>query len=309
MILEAIERGYGIRSTSLTPIEGGADAYALTFKVVDEDGRELFVKTSTSLDPGMALCIALKDAGIEEVLASLRDLEGRSAHPMSDGVLLVYPWIEGSNGLHRPPGLEQWQKLGNALRRIHDSRLPPEVLSLLATESFRVPGTKGFVELMARLLAGGAQHDVETALAEAIETHRARIEESMRREEELGEYCRQREWPLVPCHSDVHMANVLVDAAGNVHIVDWDAPRLAPRECDLMFFFAPGILGAHGKAEEEAFFEGYGEYAYDPQLISYYRLEREVSDIVSFAHEAATLETQTLDQKWEALSYFKGLFA
>jgi spectinomycin phosphotransferase len=84
---------------------------------------------------------------------------------------------------------------------------------------------------------------------------------------------------LVPCHTDIHAGNVLIGSDGAIHIVDWDAPRLAPRERDLMFV-GGGVAGTWNQPEEvDLFYRGYGAMEVDPAALAYYRYERIVEDI------------------------------
>ena len=40
---------------------------------------------------------------------------------------------------------------------------------------------------------------------------------------------------FVLCHSDIHGGNILIADTGELYVVDWDDPILAPKERDLMF--------------------------------------------------------------------------
>ncbi|WFF08193.1 phosphotransferase [Micromonospora sp. WMMD1076] len=63
----------------------------------------------------------------------------------------------------------------------------------------------------------------------------------------------------VICQADIHRGNLIVDGDGPLHVVDWDAPILAPRERDLVFVhsadFGDHPINAH---RAELFREGYG---------------------------------------------------
>ena len=84
---------------------------------------------------------------------------------------------------------------------------------------------------------------------------------------------------FVLCHTDIHAGNVLVGSGGSLHIVDWDGPRLAPKERDLMFI-GGGVGGTWNKPEETVhFYKGYGAAEIDPVALAYYRYERIVEDI------------------------------
>jgi len=89
---------------------------------------------------------------------------------------------------------------------------------------------------------------------------------------------------MVLCHADIHPGNLLADAAGALHVVDWDAPIIAPRERDLMFVFGTDY-GDHpiNPHREGLFRRGYGSVELDPTLMAYYQTERTLDDIAEFA--------------------------
>ena len=64
---------------------------------------------------------------------------------------------------------------------------------------------------------------------------RAEIDHLVRRAGELALALQARPLEFVLCHSDVHAWNLLISTDGELYIVDWDNPILAPKERDLMF--------------------------------------------------------------------------
>ena len=306
-LAEALKLGYGIDVAELIELAGGKDALAKTFKASAVAGEQYFVKFRVGMDPGISLCAALHDLGIHSVLAPIKTMGGKLAHFLKDRAVLVYPYKEGHNGFERPLELEHWQQIGEALRKIHDSRLPGDVLANLGRERFEVDGVEEFEATKARLMSGSLQSPAEEALVETIRANAGYIEHVVRRTPELGLACQEREWELVPCHADLHVGNVLIDEAGNVNLIDWDAPRLAPRECDLLFFCDGGILEAHGASEEANFFSGYGAFEPNPTAMTYYSYARVLEDFVADAREATNLNA-TPEERMEAVELFQALF-
>ncbi len=107
----------------------------------------------------------------------------------------------------------------------------------------------------------------------------------------------------VICHADIHSGNLIADGDGPLHVVDWDAPILAPRERDLMFVYSTDFgdhpINAH---RAELFREGYGPLEPDPVLLSYYRSERHLDDVAAFLagilSPEASAESRANDLHW-----------
>ncbi len=67
--------------------------------------------------------------------------------------------------------------------------------------------------------------------------------------------------------------------------MDWDDILLAPKERDLMFI-GGGIDKIWKSKEQEAvFYEGYGKTEINPPMLTYYRYERVIEDLVLIARQ------------------------
>jgi spectinomycin phosphotransferase len=128
----------------------------------------------------------------------------------------------------------------------------------------------------------------------------------LRRCAELGRLAQARRSPLVLCHADIHIFNVLVDASGGLHIVDWDETVLAPRERDLMFL----VQGAapDGAPDEVAFRQGYGPVTPDPVILAFYRYEWVVQEIAEFGQQVLHSREGSEITQMDGLRHFRALF-
>jgi spectinomycin phosphotransferase len=255
-------RLFGIDAREVVGLTAGADAEASTYRVGDGDRAHFLKLRRTPVKPGaISLQQHLARVGVAEVLAPrVAELGATQA--------LLYPFVEGSPAITLDRA--QWAALGRAVRRIHDTALPIEIAGELRVESFAPTWRAKTRTLLA------ARHPLLGQHAETI----ARVLECA---EQLAPRVGAKALPLVPCHGDLHAANVL--AGERLTIVDWDDPLLAPRERDLMF-----IGGGVGKAwnmpdEVDEFFAGYGTFAVDLETVAYYRFERIVEDTALFCEQ------------------------
>ncbi len=227
---------------SLRPLEGGLDSAARNYRSGD-----YFIKVRPNVPAGAILASELAIPGVLAPLEIVLLTDGRYA--------LVYPYVDAKNGFEQPLSIEHWEQVGRVLRQVHDF---PGLTSCLSSESFTVPGTE----------------TLETSpLSHLVEAHWSEVRWLIEETQALGRRMLQHVWQLVPCHADLHVGNVLTTGS-QVWLVDWDTARLAPRECDLVFFLGSGILGLHGPDEEAAFLRGYGLVEYSTALIRYFQLAR-----------------------------------
>lgn len=301
-LIEAVWKGWGRKVERLEPVRLGYDAEARTYRA-QVAGGELFLKTKPRLEAGISLSLVLRTQGIEEVLPPLLTLQGDLGQSVNEGWLLAYPFLEGANGFQQRLTLDQWRRFGRATRQMHDSVLPPEVSARIERERFEADGYAELVNLSLPPVTPATE-----ALASLFQRHRAEIDRILLGVREFGEACRERSWAFVPCHADLHVGNLLLLPVGNLRIIDWDAPRLAPRERDLMFVMDGGILAGHGPEEEAAFFLGYGEANPDALALTYYRFAWATSDIAAYTAEASAPAFDDPSEGMKAVAMLEEIF-
>jgi spectinomycin phosphotransferase len=202
----------------------------------------------------------------------------------------------------------QWRTFGATLRAIHDSGLAAAFRNRLRVEDFALPSAA----LVRRVLA--LVHDAEfaspaaTRFAAFWRDNAARIGAILERAEALGRALQARSLPLVLCHGDIHAANILVGDDARIHLVDWDAPLIAPRERDLLFIIGSTIARRVAPWEEDQFFAGYDHTVIDPAALVYYRYERIIEDLGEIGKsvflETARSEEMRAEETALAMSFF-----
>ena len=293
-IKQALLSGWGFETASLEALQLGFDAEARTYRAVSFAGDQLFVKYRKRLDPGIALSSALKTQGVSGVVAPLATLSGSLSVDAPGGVVLAYPYITSSDV---PMSEAQWTQFGALVRQVHEASVEPGLLEIESFQLARHTLLPGIQAALPNTQLG----DAWNARAEVI----AMVESRFR---QLGDLCRAQEWPLVPCHCDLHSGNLMVDDAGSIHLIDWDGPRVAPRERDLMFVLDGGIACEHGEKEEAWFLSGYGSYSPSLLALTYYRFSWAFDDILGFAAEALGLQGDDPHVRDRAVRYFCMLF-
>lgn len=150
--------------------------------------------------------------------------------------IIVFPFIEGETTWTGMTN-EQWKQVGTLCRQIHQIMLPQAVCASLRQESFDPTGYVRWI----RAFETHPLPDIDEtkACASAFRScwmaHQSRLHTAVTLLETLGGILHTRRLPFVICHADLHPANVLHDAAGQVFVLDWDEVMLAPKERDFLF--------------------------------------------------------------------------
>lgn len=278
---ESLRSAWAIDAEEIAFLPVGADPDAAAWRVSVSAGPRYFLKTRFRPFDPVALLVPHylhQTAGIMEVLAPIPTRDGSLATASGAATLILYPYVEGRDGFEAALTIEGWAALGATMRRIHDTELPAALAARIGTEQF---GPR-WRDTVRRFLGEAAAHrgdSVATRFATLLDARRNEIALIVQRAAELADMLCRRRLELVLCHTDIHAGNVLLGGDGAIHIVDWDSPRLAPRERDLMFV-GGGVGGMwNDDAEAANFYAGYGETTVDRVALAYYRYERIVEDI------------------------------
>jgi spectinomycin phosphotransferase len=141
-----------------------------------------------------------------------------------------------------------------------------------------------------------------------LQEQQSTIQRLVDHSEQLSQKIDPHKFQRVVCHADLHAGNVLLEDRGDLYIVDWEDPVLAPKERDLMFI-GGGVGNVWNQArEEELFYRGYGQVEIHPNLLAYYRLERILEDIAEYSQMLLFKPVEDKDRQ-QMYQQFTDMFA
>jgi spectinomycin phosphotransferase len=309
-IAGALHAGFGVRAAALAPLPVGNDADSWSYRVEAARGPAYFLKVRAGANRtrGAWLPAHLRRHGVPNVLAPLATGDGAPCVLLDRFALALYPMLDAVAGAEAGLSPVQWRRLGAVVRQVHATPPTPELTRVAGREAFRPSRRELLGDLEARMAA-----PADPVAAEVAGLWRARqavIGALVERADGLGGDLARRSFPAVLCHADLHTHNVLVDADGQLWIVDWDEGVLAPRERDLMFMVGGGIgQGLVRPGEDDRFFEGYGQTAAEERLLAYYRCAWAVQDILANAEQVLVPAGLSEAARRAAVAGFLDLFA
>ena len=311
LITSCLIDNYGIAVKALEFLPIGNDATAWVYKArADDDMAYLLkIKKGGVRAPTVMVPRLLKDEGIEAVVAPYPARDQMLWQRVDDFSLMLYPFVDGRSGGELGMSDNQWRQFGQILRRIHATRLSPDLLRQIQRETFVPKWAKLARSFQESIRRGRFNHTDHFAseLADFWRTKRDEIEKIVIRTEELGRILQSKALDFVLCHADIHIFNIMLDLEGRLNIIDWDDALLAPKERDLMFVHDPDQK-ADGPSTSDLFFEGYGAAEIDLTAIAYYRYEWVVQEIGDYGERIFNSKDLGQETKADAVAEFQALF-
>lgn len=274
--------------TQITFLPLGADVNTAVYQVTASDNTLTFLKLRSGAFDEMSVRLPrfLSDQGIKQIIAPFLAKSGLPWTDLDTFTAALYPYVEGRNGFKVKLSQQQWAEFGSTLRKIHALDVPPSIASRIRRETFSPRWREKTREFLSLVSDHEFEEPTAAKVAGLLNAKRDVICALIDRADELAGSLAAQTPEFVLCHSDIHAGNILIDAAGNFYIVDWDDPIMAPKERDLMYIGGvQGFISSGPQEEETLFYQGYGSVMIDPVGLAYYRYERIIEDIAAYCQE------------------------
>ena len=303
LIISRLQDEYEILADKLNFRPSG-DLNAAAYRVLTDNGATYFLKLRKGFDEiAVTVPLFLKSQGIEAVIIPCETKSKRHWVDFGDYKIILYTFVEGKDGFEMELSDKHRRILGAELKRIHATKIPPELKSLIPWETYS-PRWREIIRSLQLQAENNYSHDsIMTRLAEFIKSKQDEITHLVERAEQLSLELQTQPSEFVLCHTDIHGRNILIDNNNKLYIVDWDAPLLAPKERDLMFI-GGGIDEIWKSEREEAvFYDGYGKTEINLSALAYYRYERIIQDVADYG-EQVLLGGQDMAEREQYYKYF-----
>ena len=311
-LIACVRDSYGVAARTLEYLPLGADFAAWVYRVAADDGKTYFLKLRKGQIDEVSLIVPryLRAAGVTPVVAPLSPTRGAQAWAtVADYAVLLYPFIHGATAMQIDLTNPQWIEYGAVLKQIHAVRLSDDLRRRVLRETFIPSWSRGVRRLQSTIEQLDQRDRHVRELAAIWREKRDQITQIVERAEELGRLLQNRHGAFVLCHTDIHLANVLVDSDGRLHVVDWDAPLQAPKERDLHFVVQSAIGRIPiGPPEEELIFQGYGPTTLDWDALIYYRFDWLSGDLLEYGKQVCLVEDASQDGKEHAIERTRRMF-
>jgi spectinomycin phosphotransferase len=311
---EKIARGlrdaYGLNVEKISFLPIGADFNTAVYKVSTSNQTDYFLKLRRGefIDSAVLVPKYLSDQDIKQVIPPLVSKTGQLWVSLASFKAILYPYVEGRNGVETKLSKKQWIEFGETMKKFHSIDIPSTLTSSVPQERFSSKWRETVKAFLGRIENEIFEEPVATKMALFLKSKSSQILELIDRAENLAIALQKQPLEYILCHADIHGWNLIVDKEGALYIVDWDTLIFAPKERDLMFIGA-GISDSGRKPteEESLFYQGYGSTEINQHAICYYRFERIIQDIAEYC-EYIFLSDEGDDDRIQSFKYLQSIF-
>lgn len=288
---EFLEMRYGTTVRAIEPAPRGWSAE--TYVATATDGWRCFVKVyepgrvPPNTLAGLSVLAELRRRGFDHASYPIASNEGARYALLGGYTVVVFDYVAGTQTADFDAGA-----LGALIAQVHE--LTPAITVPVAREAFDSPYAEELWRILDRACEAAGDESVLALRALAIET-RDELERHWVAFDEVRRRCLDASFDTVLTHGDVPW-NVMTDAAGTMHLIDWDGLLLAPPERDLWFFDGrPELTQAYAAAR--------GDDHVSPLATTFYVYERYFSEWLGFAR--VILDGDTPERHPEALALLR----
>jgi spectinomycin phosphotransferase len=309
-IISSLQKEYGLQMAQITFLPLGADLNTAVYRGTTDQDVDFFIKLRKGPfdETSVTLPKYLNDQGIPQIAAPLPSKTGQLWANTDPFKIILYPYLNSRNAYEVDLTDHHWIEFGDTLRRIHSIALPASIAHLIRRETYSPRWRSTLQNLLAKFDHTLYQDAVAQELAAYLRERQYGILELVQRSDQLAQLLQFQTTELTLCHSDLHAGNILIDDAGALYIIDWDAPIMAPKERDLMYAGGGQFKNVRSPGEEERlFYQGYGKTHINDIAMAYYRYERIVEDLAIYC-EQLLLSGEGGEDRQQSLHYFKSNF-
>lgn len=309
-IMRCLRDAYGLNVKKISFLPLGADFNTAAYRVTTSSSTDYFLKLRSNDFNESSVLVPkhLADLGLKHILAPIPTRAGELCSNIASFKAILYPYIDGHNGVEKQLSKQQWIQFGDTIKALHNIALSAAITKSIPHENFS-PKWRDTVKAILMYIEKKAFHDpVATEMALFLKSKSEEIFNLINHAENLASSLQQQNLGHTLCHADIHLWNLLIDKRDDLYIVDWDTLIFAPKERDLMFIGA-GIEGdkSASSEEESLFYQGYGQININPNAICYYRLERIIQDIGEYC-EHIFLSDESCDDRMQSFEYLQSNF-
>lgn len=309
-IVRCLRDAYGLNVDQITFLPLGADLNTAVYRVTTSDTTDYFLKLRSGEFNEAVVSVPkhLSGLGFKQVIPPLTTVAGQLWSSLASFKAILYPYVDGRNGIDAPLSDQQWIEFGTIMKRFHSADIPKAITNGVERETFSPKWRETVKTFLRRIENEVFGEPIAAKMALFLKSKSGEILKLVRRAEDLAHLLKRHPLEYILCHADIHGWNLFIDKEAALYVVDWDTLVFAPKERDLMFIGAGlGESGYTPLEEETLFYQGYGQTNINQDAIAYYRYERIIEDIWAYC-EQIFLSNEGGEDRAQSFEYLQSNF-
>ncbi|MDW9178602.1 aminoglycoside phosphotransferase family protein [Legionella pneumophila] len=309
-IVTCLQNAYGLSVEKISFLPLGADFNTAVYRITTNSRTDYFLKLRRGEFNEASVLIPrfLFDLGIKQVIPPLTNKSGKLWTNLAPFNAILYPYVEGNNGIEKHLSDTQWIEFGATMKKFHSANIPSTITSGVPQEIFPAKWRQTVQTFLNRIEHEVFEEPIAARMALFLKSKKEEIFELLRHSEYLANVLQKQPLEYVLCHADIHGWNLLISDENALYVVDWDTLLFAPKERDLMFIGAGiGDTGGTPVEEKALFYQGYGSVDINQDAIAYYRFERIIEDIGEYC-EHIFLSNEGSEDRMQSFDYVQSIF-
>jgi spectinomycin phosphotransferase len=301
--------GFDVEAVQYAAVGGGSYHWV----VEDLNGRRAFVTADDldrkpwlgdtresvfdALEGAFATAVALRDAGLDFVVAPIPTSRGETAGRIGPRhTVALFPFVDGIPGTFGNYESAERAALLAMLAVLH--RATPAVASVVRSIDLGLPGRARLEAALRELDQAWTGGPFAEPARQTLARHSSYLAELLALGDQLSVEVARRSTNWVVTHGEPHGGNIMRTGESHV-LVDWDTVALAPPERDLWM-----LVGEDGE-ETTSYVDATG-HELDEVAVSFFRLRWDLNDIVAFTDELRSPHQHSKDTEKanDALTFY-----
>jgi spectinomycin phosphotransferase len=309
-IVKCLRNAYGLNVSTISFLPLGADLNTAVYRVTTSSTTDYFLKLRSGEfnDASVSVPKYLSEQELKQVIPPIKTETGQLWTNLLPFKAILYPYVEGNNGIERSLSEQQWIELGTTMKRLHSTNIPQALTNNVKREAYSSLWRQTVKAFLGRIEHEVFEEPTAAKMGLFLKSQSEELVTLIQRTEDLAQVLQKQPLEYILCHADLHGWNMLIDKKGALYVVDWDTLLFAPKERDLMFIGAGiGDSGCTPLEEKAFFYQGYGQTNVNLAAIAYYRYERIIEDIGVY-YEQIFLSDEGGEDRIQALGYLQSNF-
>lgn len=222
-IIACLRNAYGLTVEKIAFLPLGADFNTAVYRVITTDGAEdyfLKLRRGEFLEASVSVPKYLADMGIKQVIPPLVTKTGQLWTSLASFKAILYPYVEGRNGVDTNLSEDHWAQFGAAIKRLHNTDIPALITKDVPQETFSSQWRETVKAFLVRIENEIFEEPVAIKMALFLKSKSSEILKLVERAEELAITIQKQPLTYVLCHADMHGWNLIIDKENALYIVD-----------------------------------------------------------------------------------------